>query len=176
MCTFNTLLLPASTSLDRVNAVARELGWGLFAAQGNPSIEAAVADALSYVRADGGCDCGSGLATADTTPYIGWSDGEVRKLNADGWSATKIERWKAQREAARAKVANPAQPTVPAQWCTLLERLLDGRIAAWVGVFTHDYRGALGSRITCKPVQRFSGVTVDRLSAIETDVPYVFAR
>jgi len=182
MCTFNTLVLPRSTSIDDVNRVAADALGQQFAPQNNASIEAAFgADAQSFVKASGHCDCGMGLtklaAPADDL------ERDLRRLEAAGWSEGKIERWREQRAAASARreaaFANRGggAPPYAAQWTAFVRRLLDERVVAWVGLFTHTYRGSYTSeRIAVSEVRKHAGVSEERLAEIEEDIGFVFAR
>ena len=181
MCTFNTLLLPASAPLEAINEIARETLHQTFVLQGNASIEAAVAAASSYVK-HGNCDCGSELWKASRPQDSGPSERELNKLRADGWSQTKIDRWLAQRTANQVKREaeyerkHGGTPVHAAQWAGFVRRVLEERLAPWVGLFTHVYRGAIATeRIEVGPVRRFAGVTVEQIAEIEVDVPFVFA-
>jgi hypothetical protein len=182
MCTFNTLVLPAPASIERVNEIARATLRQTFAAQGNESIEAAVGrGARSFVRDGGYCDCGAGLAKIARQVDAGPTERELRKLRADGWSVAKIERWKAQRAATHQKREAVAEGqhagtrAIAEVWAELLRRTLEERVAPWVGVLTHEYRGSIANeRIACT-VQRLAGVTVEQLGEVEEDVVYVFA-
>lgn len=175
MCTFNTLLLPASVQLAAVNAIAREALGQTFTPQENVTIERAVAaDARSFVR-DTDCDCGMGLAARpDATP----PDRELRKLRAAGWSDAKIQRWVDQRAATQQKRHRQHQANRPqaAEWAAFVRRILDERLAPWVGLFTHDYEGSVKTEsIEIAGARRFVGVTADQVEMIEEDVPFVFA-
>ncbi len=182
MCTFNTLLLPASASLAQVNEVARETLRQTFEAQGNASIEAAAGpDARSFVRT-GGCDCGAGLAKLARPVDAGPMERGLRKLRAEGWSEAKIERWKAQRAATQDKreaLASRRHDGVRASaeaWAELVRRILEQGVP-WVGLFTHDYHGSIANeRIACGAARRHAGVAAEQLLELEADVPYVFER
>jgi hypothetical protein len=171
MCTFHSLVLPAATSLDAVNVLAADIVGCSFVAQRNASIERAFAgEARSYVRNDR-CDCGEELAQGSGRAQRG-SDGRARKARA-GWSQAKIERWYAQKIAAQhgTSVGDAA-----ARWCALVGRVLDGRLARWVGVLTHVYQGSVSDEVVAvAPARRFAGVTADCFARIEYDVPFVFA-
>jgi len=161
VCTFNTLLLPASAPLDRVNALAREVVGHGFVVQGHVALESAVAtDARTYIT-DGQCDCGSELARPPRSP---------RTRKRAGWSQAKIERWFAQQAA---KVG----PTPQARWAELIRGILARELAAWAGVFTHEYSGAVHDEvIAIRPVRRFADATAEVVAQIEADVPFVFTR
>lgn len=171
MCTFHSLVLPAATSLDAVNALATDILGRSFVAQRNASIERAfAAEARSYVRNDG-CDCGEELTRASARA-LRRSDGRARKARA-GWSQAKIERWYAQQIAAR---HGTSERDVAAQWRELVGRMLDGRLAPWVGVLTHVYHGSVSDEVVVvAPARRCTGVTVECFARIEYDVPCVFA-
>jgi hypothetical protein len=191
VCTFNTLLLPASTDLDAVNEVASATLHQTFEPQGNAAIEAAVGDVIaggppagggarSYVKR-GNCDCGSGLARVarptDTDP----TDRELRKLRSDGWSEAKIRRWLDQRAATQQKrrveyeARHGGLPASAAAWAAFVGRLLDEGLAPWVGLFTHEYRGSVATeRIEIGAVRRHVGISVEQIGEIEEDVAFVF--
>jgi hypothetical protein len=161
VCTFHTLLLPAKAPLDAVNAVARDVVGHGFIAQGHAALEAAVVqDAHAYIT-DGHCDCGSELTRTPRQPRAG---------KRAGWSQAKIDRWFAQ------QAANYG-PTPQARWAQLVRNILDRELAAWVGVFTHVYRGSVRDEaMTIRPLQRFHDATAERLAQIKIDVPFVFTR
>jgi hypothetical protein len=171
MCTFHSLVLPAAPSLDAVNALATDILGHSFVEQRNASIERAFAGkARSYVRNDR-CDCGEEFARGSAQAPRG-SDGRARKARA-GWSQAKIERWYAQRIAARHETS---ERDAAARWRELVGRMLDGRLAPWVGVLTHVYQGSVSDEVVvAAPARHFAGVTVECFARIEYDVPYVFA-
>ena len=182
MCSFNTLLLPASANLDAVNAIARETLHQTFTAQGNEAIEKAVGQgARSYVKAGLHCDCGSGLARISRPRDSGPTDRELRKLRADGWSETKIQRWLDQRAAtlekreAEYEARHGGLPANVAAWTEFVQKILDD-LAPWVGLFTHDYRGSVQTeRIDFGAVRRLA-ISVEHIGEIEADVPFVFTQ
>ncbi len=182
MCTFNTLVLPASADLDEVNVVATEVLHRAFMPQGNAAIEAAFSrDARSFVKSTD-CDCGSGLGQAARPTDAGPSERELRKLRAEGWSEAKIRRWLEQRNTTQQKreLAYDARhggvPASATAWMTFVSRILEERLAPWVGLFTHDYRGSVATeQIEVGAVRRFVGVTVEQIGEIEEDVPFVFS-
>lgn len=171
MCTFHSLVLPAATSLDAVNALATDIVGRSFVAQRNASIERAFAgQARSYVRNDR-CDCGEELARGSARALRG-SGARARKARA-GWSQAKIERWYAQQLAARHRTS---ERDAAARWRELVGRMLDGRVTPWVGVLTHVYQGSVSDEVVVvAPARHFAGVTVDCFAGIEYDVPFVFA-
>src|SRR4051812_48467964 len=162
MCTFHSLVLPAATSLDAVNALATDILGHRFVAQRNASIERAFAgEARSHVRNDR-CDCGEELTPGSARALRG-SDGRARKARA-GWSQAKIERWYAQKIAAR---PGASARDAAARWRELVGRMLDGRLAPWVGVLTHAYQGSVSDEVVAvAPARRFAGVTVDCFAGI----------
>jgi hypothetical protein len=161
VCTFNTLLLPAKAPLDAVNALAREAVGHGFVVQGHRALEAAVAtDARSYMT-DGHCDCGAELTRSPRQPRAG---------KRAGWSQAKIDRWFAQQ-------AGNHGPEPRVRWAALVRGILDRELAAWVGVFTHLYRGSVvDEAMTIRPVQRFTDASPERLAEIKDNVPFVFTR
>jgi hypothetical protein len=184
VCTFNTLLLPASTSLERVNELAKASLRLTFAPQGNRSIEAAVGpDAHSFVRAVGHCDCGAGVGKLEPPQSAACDERALRKLRQQGWSDAKIERWIAERvktqqkrDAERERILDADRAT-NAAWYELVRGILDERAASWVGLFTHDYHGAIETeRVPCNAIRRIKGVTLEQIADIDPDTAYVFAR
>lgn len=181
MCTFNTLVLPASADLDEVNVVATEVLHQTFTPQGNAAIETAIGrDARSFVKSTD-CDCGSGLGRTARPTDAGPSERELRKLRSDGWSEAKIRRWLDQRGATQQKreleyeARHGGVPAGATAWMTFVSRILDEGLAAWVGLFTHDYRGSVATeRIEVGAVRRFVGVSVEQIGEIEEDIPFVF--
>lgn len=180
MCTFNTLLLPASASIDAVNAISRRVLGRTFAAQNNRAIEAALGeDSRSFVRAQGDCDCGERLGKLSSPTSATSNHREIRKLRERGWGDAKIERWIADRARAedkreRSSIAHAA-PATDAEWTELVRTVLDQRAAAWIGLFTHEYRGAIDTeQVTCRVAQRIRGVTLAQIETIARDTIYVF--
>jgi hypothetical protein len=179
MCTFNTLLLPASASIERVNELSRELLRQTFTVQGNASIEAAVGrDARSFAK-EKHCDCGMGLAKAPPPPppKTGPMKRKLRKLRARGWTEARLARWQAGPTATpETHVEHPSDPSpVAEKWAVLVRRILDERIAAWVGVLTHGYHGSIATeRIKCT-AKKVVGVPAKQFEEIEEDIVYVFA-
>jgi hypothetical protein len=184
MCTYNTLLLPVSTSLEAVNAVASKVLRQTFTAQGNQAIEHAVAaDARSFVKDGTCCDCGMGLAKSPPPPPPPEvaPDRELRRHRRDGWSEVKIRRWLDQRASVQLKrkveYEHRGQGGADISvWTEFVRRLLDEQLSPWVGLFTHEYRGSLDTeRIAVGAVRRFIGATPEQLAEIEEDIPFVFA-
>ncbi|MCX5746290.1 MAG: hypothetical protein NT062_27750 [Proteobacteria bacterium] len=187
MCTFNTLVLPTTVRLAVVNEIAESVLHLTFVDQGNPSIEHAFGDdARSFVRAGGDCDCGAGLASARRPQEVAATDRELDKRRAAGWSPAKLARWQAQRgetqtrrdDAFTRRHGHP--PVVAATWAALVERLLEPRLAAWVGLFTHEYRGAVATeRIAIGDLRRLAvrrGEVEARIGELEEDHPIAFTR
>jgi hypothetical protein len=182
MCTFNTLLLPASAQLDAVNVIAHATLGHRFMPQGHAAIEdAAAPDARSFIK-NNGCDCGMGLAERATNASHAPSDRELRKRRAEGWSEAKIERWLAQRKVTRERHEQEhhrrgeAHRDQARRWTAFVRRILDEGVAAWVGLFTHEYQGSVHSeRISIAGVRKFVGVTDEQVSLLEEDIPFVFA-
>jgi hypothetical protein len=182
VCTFNTLLLPASVGIEAVNPIAHEVLGLTFTAQGNLTIERGVAaDALSYIK-DKHCDCGMGLAERPPALKRAPTDREVRKLRLAGWGDAKIQRWIAQRTATQQKHAaerdrhHEASLAKADEWAAFVRRVFEERLSPWVGLFTHDYHGSVHTeRIDIENVRRFVGVTAEQVALMEQDVPFVFA-
>src|SRR5262245_7882388 len=181
MCTFNTIVLPRAASLEAFERIALDSLHLRFVPQDNRAIEAAIADdARSFVK-DGYCDCGMGLARLAAPPDAATTDRELRRLKAQGWSDARIARWREQREAGAtrrqadfAKHGRGAPPHV-SEWTATVRRLLDERVAAWVGLFTHEYRGDITTeRVVVREVRRFVGASEEAIGAIEEDVAFVF--
>jgi hypothetical protein len=170
MCTFHSLVLPAATSLDAVNALATDIVGSSFVAQRNASIERAFPSAArSYVR-NASCDCDEELARGSARA-LRWHGRRTRKRRA-GWSEAKIERWYAQQIAA----LGISERDASARWRELVGRMLDGRLAPWVGLLTHVYHGSVSDEVVAMaPARRFAGVTAECFARIEYDVPFVFA-
>ncbi len=182
MCTFNTLVLPASSDLDEVNPVATEVLHQAFTPQGNAAIETAFGRAARSFVKSADCDCGAGLGRVARPTDAGPTERELRKLRSDGWSEAKIRRWLDQRGATQQKrgleyeARHGSVPASATAWMTFVSRILEERLAPWVGLFTHDYRGSVATeRMEVGAVRRVVGVSVEQIGEIEEDVPFVFS-
>ena len=96
MCDLVYLVVATTLPAETVASVARAYNL-----RGEPADERAVSKVLADERLYGTfkqCSCGTelGARVIDTSPP--WTERDVRAHERAGWSASKIARWKAQRE------------------------------------------------------------------------------
>jgi hypothetical protein len=150
-----------------------------------PSIKKQLAAGESYYYTTWStCDCGTTLGSDRTDPGRPRNhDRKVAQLQKQGWSAAKIERWLADREAVatrkeRAKAEQGAVPGADAeQWAEFLRTVLTRKAAISIGLLLHWYkRGVENERFSvleCQSLAKYD-LTAEFLARIDEDVFYRF--
>ncbi|ANM30838.1 hypothetical protein ABI59_16545 [Acidobacteria bacterium Mor1] len=123
------------------------------------------------------CDCGTAVGhlarDEDTAPY---TEQDMRRMKRKGWTATKIERWKQEKE--RHWGRDHLQVVAELEsWEQLLKALL--RSEARIGLLLHEYRGFIAEesfRVQRTVESPADGIDARRLAELELDVVYAWSR
>ena len=99
-------------------------------------------DERAFLTTHGMCDCGTQLGcSARRTVRPPWSETKIEKLHKDGWSESKIARWKEQKEKSYEKNAHPSldekRLSEIERWKDLLTLATESRLASYIGVIVH---------------------------------------
>lgn len=179
MCHFITAVLPASSDIAALSAVAEKHGRRLLP-QDNPSVQRKLkAGENCFLTTAGHCDCGTPLG-AHTASTADDTQAQVRKLRLKGWSETKISRWREQRgehQAQKAAAARIASETGIAQWQAFLSEALARNDTPYLCLLIHMYDGALDRDMELLPDRqavRLRDADVVFLDAMSEDVLYEF--
>ena len=178
MCHFITAVLPRSANRDVLVPILDKHGRKLDP-QPNPSIEAQLRPGERYfVTTCGPCDCGTALGSLGNEEKAiekrkHTAETEEKRLKKQGWSETKIARWRMQKQE---HFARPRHSVEPTEWLDLLKEVLGSGHTSSFGVLLHWYRGALNSRIELKGRRevKLSELTTDLLGRMQEDVLYEF--
>jgi predicted trehalose synthase len=183
MCLFISIVVPRSLPMEAVKAAAEAHGLG-FSPYHNAKLEAQLANGDRLVlTTTGHCDCGSALGSLANDDGPSGLAAEVRRLQARGWSESKIQRALAQRRASLAhKAALPdgstRDPTLE-RWLGFLRQVLSSHRKASLAVLLHQYRGDLASeRVALTARERVRAQQLDAafLMRLHGDVRYEFTR
>ncbi len=179
MCTYVTIVLPASADLPGVKELADAAGLG-FAPYRNASLEGQLQPGEVLVRATlGHCDCDTPLARLaderDTKTVT-----RAARPTRNGWGAARLARWAEQK---RASAGRDEQSLMAddrlARWLTFLSGALSIRGATFVGLLVHAIDHGLED-FSCQLAGRQSlpVSTIDRakLTRLARHVLYAFHR
>lgn len=165
MCLFIVVLV-RENAVERLNAVTPLLK---LAPVDNRSLAPYLAAGERvYSTTTGPCDCGSFLGSVRAPEAPRPLDAELEKLRKKGWSAAKIERWRAtqgpRESTPRADTAKHERDA----W----RRFLDA--APPLGILLHTYSGPLSGRIAVARVETVARDAVDDayLGSLREDVVY----
>ena len=172
MCDLVYLVVATTLPAETVASVARAYNL-----RGEPADERAVSKVLADERLYGTfkqCSCGTelGARVIDTSPP--WTERDVRAHERAGWSASKIARWKAQREAARVAHA-PAIATTPSREAREMAACLQALLAAGA---THAgfvvYQA--GNKVVRAPARAAADLDAATVQDVPFDTVQVFTR
>jgi hypothetical protein len=148
LCDFVTATLPKSADLARLAPIFEHHGFVI-----QPMLDSSAArrlpDELYFRPTRAYCDCGTVLGSARhaNTPEEAAerSAAEVARLEKQGWSAAKIARRQAQRNAepSRAHKRQTDRETEAQRWLALLSEVLATARIDHLGLMVHWYNGSL---------------------------------
>ena len=178
MCRFVTAPLPATASVDVLDALARAHGRR-FLSLFSPAVAGQLVSGEAYFLTTlGHCDCDEPLGARRTTQED-WEE-MARKLARKGWSAGKVARAVAQRRA-QAEAADGVQRRRVdeglARWLVFVDAVLSSGHADCLGLLLHFYGGTLEDEPVLIRERRRVGRNDDRaalLHGMEHDVLYLF--
>ena len=179
MCTFITIVLPASANLPGVKTLAEAAGLG-FAPYRNPNLERQLQSGELLVRSTlGHCDCDTPLACLAAGQETKIAEQPVRPPRK-GWSAAKLARWVEQKRAAadrdeRGVLADERLD----RWLTFLLGALSVKGVTFVGLLVHTINHGLEDS-PCQLAGRqslpISTIDRDKLTRLAQHVLYAFHR
>jgi hypothetical protein len=179
MCTFITIVLPASANLPGVKTLAEAAGLG-FAPYRNPNLEGQLLPGELLVRATlGHCDCDTPLASLAAGQETKIAEQPVRPPRK-GWSAAKLARWVEQKRAA----ADRDEHGVLAderldRWLTFLLGALSVKGVTFVGLLVHTINHGLEDspcQLAGRQLLPISTIDRDKLTRLAQHVLYAFHR
>ena len=174
MCTFITLVLPATADQAAIQKLAEASGLG-FAPYTNPMLVAQLLPGEFLASASRGhCDCGTALgACREVAKHL---PGLPRE--AKSWSKAKVDRWLGQKAVAEKRRQGRAlDKVVLLRWQAFLQEVAEMKPAKTIGMLKHEIdRGLEDSEIRIKRREIIRAEVVDPifLSRISRDVLYVF--
>lgn len=172
MCHFINLVLPAEADVEAVRQLAKRHGR-LLERNPEPLIARALRlDERAYLTSRS-CDCGTSLGRQIRHDEHA-DDREVARLRGEGWSETKLRRWREQRlegVARKAVAREQSQRHELGQWIALIADLLDAKLDH-VGLLVHW----VTDDIRRGPVRPRASLSFEALAAIEENVLYTFTR
>jgi hypothetical protein len=186
MCHYITATLPPGADLTSVAAIFKDCKFG-FGLIENAHVIAQLPAGSSYVLTTRKhCDCGTVLGSmahaVEATP--GSLDRDLERLRRQGWSEAKIQRWVAEKKAAREKDERKAQHEAERgtpgakPWIDLLSAVLASGATKQLGILLHRYKGGgvANERIGLKDAitTRLVEVTPEFLMTMKEDVLYNF--
>lgn len=126
----------------------------------------------------GPCDCGTGLGAlwreeANLAQRKSAAEREEERLRKQGWSETKIARWKAE----KFKGLSTAKTKAAAgEWELLIRELLASGSARYVCLLLHFYNGPISESIKLDGRERVSlaGLSSEALGRMKEDRLYEF--
>jgi hypothetical protein len=140
MCDFITATLDGKADIAAIRPVFERHGFHL-----DPETFRASPQGEVFFRPTRGhCDCGTvlGRSKRGTSPeeHAERRAAEVAKLEKQGWSRAKINRWCKQRDEEGGKMARVETET--ARWLTLVADVLQLPRVSHLGLMVHAYRAA----------------------------------
>ena len=179
MCTFITIVLPASANLPGVKTLAEAAGLG-FAPYRNPNLEGQLQPGELLVRATlGHCDCDTPLARLAAGRETKIAEQPVRSPRK-GWSAAKLARWAEQKRAAvdRDEHGVLADERLD-RWLTFLLGALSVKGVTFVGLLVHTINHGLEDspcQLAGRQLLPISTIDRDKLTRLAQHVLYAFHR
>ena len=146
----------------------------------NTSLSAQVSKGFVFGRATSHvCDCGR-FYTFNPSKIDKLEDKEIDKLVKKGWSAQKIERYKADRQKnIQKKENNKTIGVMEKDWFNYFEKLLSSPDVKFVGFLAHFYKHSVETeRIKLKEIVnvRFTNIDESFFGSIEDGKLYIFEK
>ena len=178
MCHYITAVLPADANREALAVIAEKYQRKL-----EPIDNSGVAAKLRpgeryFLTTWAHCDCGTALGAlgseeAKLRKRKTAADAEGERLKKKGWGASKIARWRAQKDEHLAKPLHSPQPT---EWTAFIRESLASGYTSAIGLLIHFYSGPVTARLELKGRQAFTAaeVTDEVLGRMQEDVLYDF--
>lgn len=178
MCHYITAVLPADADEQAVAAIM-ERHSRLLAPQENPGVKEQLRPGERYFLTTAGyCDCGTGLGAmwreeTRMAKRQSSAEREEERLRKQGWSETKIARWKAD----KLKFVTKQSSAAVGDWETLLREVLSSGAARQISLLLHWYSGPVSSNIKLLGRERvdIAGLSTDVLARMQEDKLYEFS-
>lgn len=146
MCQFNTIVLPANTSLEKLRPLFIRHQFTPLQVY-NDSLQRQLPGKLFIISPKNQCDCGSVVASAKRQTAAGIQTGkEIEKLRAKGWSETKIKNHLASKSKANS-TKNEDADIERANWDGLIKSILASTLVKSIGILAHDYSGNISMEV-----------------------------
>jgi hypothetical protein len=180
MCTFISVVLPASIDLDAVATVLRVHGRAC-TPYAHPTLQLASEERI-FSTTPGHCDCGTPLASSRDETDVDRDAQWRERMRRKGWSMAKIARAEKQRMEAEERPVSPkasGSVTSLSKWRALIEAVLDSHATAMFGLFVESSgRGRDDDVVRAPDRQRVRLASLDEamLENMRLDVIYEFRR
>ena len=154
MCYYITAVLPPATDPLAAQSIAERHGRNLTPIENGGVKEQLRSGELYCLTTAGHCDCDTtlGLLSRKRQPHQTQKDARARKLEALGWSKTKIERALSQSAQSQERNAARAAQSAAAEtegWAKFIAAVHAAGIP-YIGLLLHFYDGALSQNIQLK--------------------------
>jgi hypothetical protein len=181
MCLFVTATLPGGANVPELNRLS-EVHKRVFRPMKSPVSRHLMPEESYFLTTWGQCDCGTGFACASPTlreTAKGKEDEEESKIAqrvSKGWSQTKIDRWRAQRQEQQAKV-DRLNPDCE-RWVQYITAMVGPGRTPWMGLMVHMYSGDLETEefeICGRTRVSLADLTPEAVSGFDRDTLYIFS-
>lgn len=187
MCDFITAILPGEADILGLTPIVKQHHLDFTPIQNGTVIAQLAPGETYYLTKRSTCDCGTGLGCLAAENNRKGRSGrslarKARKLQARGWSRTKIDRWLAQHDETKLKRARSTREHYAAdaeRWLGIISDILDSAKTPSLGLLIHWYSGRLESeriQIQRRCRTRIKDADPDLLLRIEHDVLYEFTK
>ena len=187
MCLYITATLPPDADLASIAAIFNECKFGFGLIENAHVIAQLPAGSRYVLTTRKHCDCGTVLGSMtdafEATPSS--IDRDLEQLRRQRWSEAKIQRWLAEKQAAREKDERKTQHDAESgthdakPWIDLLSAVLASGSTKQLGILLHWYKsGVANERIVLKDTitTRLVKVTPKFLMTMKEDVLYNFTQ